>query len=220
MRRLFVGDLHGCCQELELLLKDFAFVAGEDALFSVGDIMGRGPDALGCLQVLHELKAKVVRGNHEAFLLRGHSLPEASRDSGHRAYLASLGDSQAQAKWLDCIAQWPLWIETSDLFLVHAGFQPGLDHPSLMRPDLLYTIRTWDGVGKNLKRDGDPAWYDGQTWPKPIVFGHWAQRGLIDRDNFKGLDTGCVYGRKLTGWCPEEKRFLQIPAKRIYHVIK
>ena len=33
---------------------------------------------------------------------------------------------------------------------------------------------------------------------------------------FKGLDTGCVYGRMLTGWCPEEQRFYQVRARKEY----
>ena len=33
---------------------------------------------------------------------------------------------------------------------------------------------------------------------------------------FKGLDTGCVYGGKLTGWCPEEDRFVQVDAHKAY----
>jgi bis(5'-nucleosyl)-tetraphosphatase (symmetrical) len=52
-----------------------------------------------------------------------------------------------------------------------------------------------------------------------VAFGHWAKRGLIDLPRFKGLDTGCVYGRKLTGWCPEENRFYQVPARRAYAAI-
>ena len=49
-----------------------------------------------------------------------------------------------------------------------------------------------------------------------MVFGHWAKRGLVDLPKFKGLDTGCVYGRLLTGWCPEENRFYQVKARRAY----
>jgi hypothetical protein len=85
-----------------------------------------------------------------------------------------------------------------------------------MSPRILTQIRTWDGEGKNLNRAGDPAWFECVTPDRIVVFGHWAQRGLIDLPGFKGLDTGCVYGGKLTGWCPEEDRFLQVEAARQY----
>jgi bis(5'-nucleosyl)-tetraphosphatase (symmetrical) len=38
----------------------------------------------------------------------------------------------------------------------------------------------------------------------------------VDLPRFKGLDTGCVYGGKLTGWCPEEDRFIQVDALKAY----
>jgi len=40
--------------------------------------------------------------------------------------------------------------------------------------------------------------------------------GLVDFPHAKGLDTGCVYGKVLTGYCPEENRFYQVTAKREY----
>ena len=85
-----------------------------------------------------------------------------------------------------------------------------------MSPSILITIRTWDGTGECLDRAEDPPWYECMRWPVPVVFGHWAMRGLVDRPDVKGLDTGCVYGRRLTGWCPEEERFYQVQARREY----
>ena len=85
-----------------------------------------------------------------------------------------------------------------------------------MKPRILMEIRTWDGKGTHLNRAEDPPWFECVKPDKTIVFGHWAKRGLVDLPRFKGLDTGCVYGGKLTGWCPEEDRFLQVDAKRAY----
>ncbi len=215
-RRLYVGDLHGCLAELDGLLKDFGFRPGVDSLFSVGDIIGKGPDVIGTLERLKKLGAGVVVGNHDDSLLEAAREERAGREPKHRDYLDSLGARKAE--WIDWIAAWPLFLESPDILLVHAGLEPGQKHPGDMSPRILMQIRTWDGEGKNLNRAGDPAWYE--TIPplpgKTVVFGHWAQRGLIDLPGFKGLDTGCVYGGKLTGWCPEEDRFLQVTAKRAY----
>jgi bis(5'-nucleosyl)-tetraphosphatase (symmetrical) len=85
-----------------------------------------------------------------------------------------------------------------------------------MSPRVLTQIRTWDGAGHDLNRPGDPPWFECVSPDRIVVFGHWAKRGLVDLPRFKGLDTGCVYGRELTGWCPEEDRFYRVPAARAY----
>ncbi len=217
-RRLFVGDLHGCSSELEALLKVFDFLPGRDTLISLGDILGKGPDALGCLRLLREVNATVLLGNHDAYLLQAAETPESERNHHHREYLDSLGPHPET--WLEYVRTWPLFIEHADLFAVHAGFVPGIAHPKDMPEAMLLKIRTWDGHGIHLWRRSDPTWFECGQWDKPIVFGHWAERGLVDLPNFHGLDTGCVYGRRLTGWCPEENRHIHVTSQRAYQSIK
>lgn len=196
------------------MLRGFAFQPGVDSLFSVGDVLGRGPDPLGCLQRLREFNAQVVRGNHEHFLLQGADCDPDLRSPGHHRYLASLGPESET--WLSWIRDWPLWLEQEDLWMVHAGLQPGCIHPQEMRPAVLLSIRTWDGQGQDLQNRDNKPWFDVQSWPKTVVFGHWAQKGLICRPGLIGLDSGCVYGRQLSGWCPEENRVLQVSARKVY----
>ena len=216
-RRLFVGDIHGCADELQDLLDRFAFVPGTDRLFSVGDVIGKGPKALEALNLLEKLGARVVLGNHDAHCLKGATLPETERTDRHREYLASLGVEKD--KWVAVMAAWPLFVEEPDILIVHAGLEPGLDHPSRMRRHVLINIRTWDGKGDDMKSESNPPWFELITFPKTVVFGHWAKRGLVDLPGFKGLDTGCVYGKFLTGWCPEENRFYNIPARKAYATV-
>lgn len=213
-RRLFVGDLHGCLAELDGLLKRFAFRPGIDALFSVGDVIGKGPDVPGTLARLESLGAGVVLGNHDVSLLEAARLDAAGEEPKHRDYLDSLGTDRDA--WIAYVSAWPYFLEFSDLVLVHAGLEPGKTGLSAMSPRILTQIRTWDGAGKNLNDPGDPPWFDCVRPDRIVVFGHWAQRGLVDLPLYKGLDTGCVYGGKLTGWCPEENRFIQVDAKRAY----
>lgn len=211
-RRFFVGDLHGCREELDALLSAFGFRPGRDVLFSVGDVVGKGPDIPGTLRRLRDLGAKVVAGNHDLSLVKAARHPD--RPGPSRDYLESLGpDLDAWAAW---IATWPLYLDLGDILLVHAGLEPGKSDPAAMSPRVLTQIRTWDGVGHDLNRPGDPPWFECVAPDRIVVFGHWAKRGLVDLPRFKGLDTGCVYGRELTGWCPEEDRFYRVPAARAY----
>jgi bis(5'-nucleosyl)-tetraphosphatase (symmetrical) len=214
-RRLFIGDLHGCLAELDGLLARFGFRPGIDRLYSVGDVIGKGPDVPGALRRLREVGAAVVQGNHDAALLDAARNESTGIKPKYRDYLDSLGKERAE--WIAWIGSWPFHLDLGDILLVHAGLQPGIRDPADMDPRILTQIRTWDGKGENLNREGDPAWFECVApRARTVVFGHWAQRGLIDRPGFKGLDTGCVYGGRLTGWCPEEDRFVQVDAARTY----
>jgi len=113
----------------------------------------------------------------------------------------------------------PIFFEWTDLIVVHAGLEPGKTKLTEMDPLVLMNIRTWDGIGKNLKKASNPPWYKFFELPKMVVFGHWAKRGLVDLSLFKGLDTGCVYGKKLTGYCPEEGKYYQVNSHRAYQKI-
>ena len=64
-----VGDLHGCIDLLERLLDEVQFNPERDRLFSVGDLIDRGPDSLACLQLLTKPWCYAVQGNHESMLL-------------------------------------------------------------------------------------------------------------------------------------------------------
>jgi serine/threonine protein phosphatase 1 len=68
-RDYIVGDLHGCLDLLQAELARIEFDPARDRLFSVGDMIDRGPDSLGCLRLLKEPWFFSVRGNHEELLL-------------------------------------------------------------------------------------------------------------------------------------------------------
>lgn len=68
-RDFIMGDLHGCLDLLEVELARVGFDPAVDRLFSVGDLIDRGPDPMGCLRLLREPWFYAVRGNHEIMLL-------------------------------------------------------------------------------------------------------------------------------------------------------
>ena len=106
-----------------------------------------------------------------------------------------------------------------DLIVVHAGLEPGVSNLNQMSPRILMNIRTWDGEGSDLKNVQNPPWYQIVKTNKMVIFGHWAKKGLVNLKGFKGLDTGCVYGKLLTGYCPEEDRFYQVKSQKAYSKI-
>ena len=69
-RDFVVSDLHGHLAALDQALQAQRFIPGRDRLFSVGDLVDRGPDSPGCVALLDKLWFHAVRGNHEDMLLR------------------------------------------------------------------------------------------------------------------------------------------------------
>ncbi|KAJ4986433.1 ser/thr protein phosphatase family (calcineurin-like phosphoesterase) [Stagonosporopsis vannaccii] len=68
-RLVFVGDVHGCREELEHLLKKVNFEKKHDHLVLTGDMIAKGPDSPGVISLAEKLGASCVRGNWEDKLL-------------------------------------------------------------------------------------------------------------------------------------------------------
>ena len=68
-RDFVVGDLHGCLEQLQTLLHAAQFDRERDRLFSVGDLIDRGPDSMDCVRLLREPWFFAVLGNHEKMAL-------------------------------------------------------------------------------------------------------------------------------------------------------
>ena len=75
-RTLYIGDVHGCADELERIIDAFGFVRGSDTLYQTGDIINKGPDMWRALQTVLDLGILTVRGNHEEHLIRMMETPE------------------------------------------------------------------------------------------------------------------------------------------------
>ncbi len=212
-RRVFIGDVHGCIEELRDLER-IAGLSSADEIVLMGDLINKGPDSMAVLDWADRMGAQCLRGNHEAKLLHVMGKLPQERTPRDEKFLSQFRGFHDEATAR--IETWPLWLEWPDLTAVHAGLEPGCQNLSQMRQRCLLTIRTWDGKGHDLEDPSNPAWFDCIHWPTRVVFGHWAMRGLVDRPDVKGLDTGCVYGGRLTAWSPEEETFWQAPAHRTW----
>lgn len=199
MRTIVVGDVHGCRIELEALLDRIGFTSG-DRLIMVGDLVARGPDSLGVLDVVRRTGAVVVRGNHEQRLIDWragrtawmHGAAAAKPPIGrmHR----DLARSLRPVDW-SLLETSPLLVDLPEhgLRVVHAGVMPGVAMDA-HEPATLMRLRT---VRAGAKR-APVLWGSVYEGPPQIVFGHNAAPGLQLHRWATGLDTGCVYGGRLT----------------------
>ncbi len=232
-RRIFIGDIQGCRDELERLLEVLRFDPATDALEPVGDFVNRGPDSLGTLRLLKSLGAGGVLGNHDLHLLAARRGERQMKPTDTLTEVLKAPDCDELLAWLRArpfIKAWP------GIFLVHAGLSPawtdpvaelsGLD-PEIRHPniDTATRLRWCDEQGRMPKPETDPPkgpgyrpWHEliEGRFKETIVFGHWARPGLVRRPGLRGLDTGCVWGGRLTAWIAEDDTFASVAAARQY----
>lgn len=266
-RSIIVGDVHGCCDELEDLLAYVGF-SRSDRLYFVGDLIVRGPKPRGTLALVRKLGGRAVRGNHEDRLLRwrrteaideerrraAKKLPKklAKQVAKQVARLAGDHDPRARAshgksigpltrktadalrkKDWELIESFPLWIdlEEHDLRVVHAGLIPGIaiDHQD---PRVLMNVRSLTRAGPGWpveasEERGQRSWAQSYEGPEHVVFGHNAKPTPEIAPFATGIDTGAVYGGRLTAMVlregekvpPIEHRasvLVSVPSRRAY----
>ena len=231
-RRIFIGDVQGCADELKRLLDAVRFAPGSDQLFSVGDLINRGPLSAESVRTVMQLRGVAVMGNHEHHLF----------EKKARAMPADLERAADRDQLMAFLRAMPAMVVLPDLILVHAGFSPRWDarQPEAVAahlnaaindperldrdPDVRFavSVRYCDPEGNLTREDFPPPpapfrpWDEFYRGERLVVFGHWARRGLVLGKKVRGLDSGCVYGKELTAWIAEEDRIVQVPAARAY----
>lgn len=205
-RTIVFGDVHACDREWNDLLDKLA-VSPDDRLISVGDIICKGPSTSRALDLALSLKNfSAVTGNHELRFLkewRAGRIPdiksydrEAARDMGDRF-----------DEYMKYIDSWSFYLETAEILVVHAGLRPGVKLKEQTEEDLTEIRR----VGLDEK-----PWYEFYRGEKPAVFGHWVRREPLISDYAVGLDTGCVYGGKLSAYVLPARKVVSISARKVY----
>lgn len=205
-----VGDIHGCLEMLERLLDKIGWSPVNDRLIFLGDYIDRGKNSRGVLDLLLEISrssslVQFLIGNHEnifleylntgrimGFILNG---GDATLES-YRAVESSGGGVDIPQEHLAFLRSLEHWIELDDYYVVHAGFRPGVDVERQSFEDLIW-IR-------------DTFIFSDYDFGKKVIFGHTPFSKPLLMANKIGLDTGAVYGNKLT--C------LELPAFKFHFV--
>ncbi|RON03465.1 symmetrical bis(5'-nucleosyl)-tetraphosphatase [Pseudomonas brassicacearum] len=120
-----IGDLQGCLEPLQCLLKRVAFDPAEDYLWLVGDLVNRGPQSLETLRFLYSIRESLVcvLGNHDLHLLAaGYNIERLRKADTLREIL----DAPDRKKLLEWLRQQKLmhYDEQRGIALVHAGIPP------------------------------------------------------------------------------------------------
>lgn len=134
-----MGDLHGNYTALEEGLAAVSFDTANDRLFSVGDLIDRGPDSAKCLTLLDKPWFHAVMGNHEEMLVAAYD-NEAIQgihkmNGGLWAYYPE--NREAVHQYIDLVRELPIYIE------VEGGFSVMHAEPPYTKQDLLAFSKHW-----------------------------------------------------------------------------
>jgi protein phosphatase len=234
-----IGDVHGCADELEELLGKLGYAfatsgesvfvhpAGRKAIF-VGDLVDRGPRVLDTLQIVRRMvaagSALCVPGNHDVKLLRhlqGHKVKVAHGLAQTIAEIEAVPVEvrpalcEELAKFLDSLVSHYV-LDGGNLVVAHAGMKAEYQGRTSgrVREFALYGETTGEtdefGLPVRLNWAAD---YRGRAM---VVYGHtpvpepeWLNHTIC-------IDTGCVFGGKLTALRYPERELVSVPARKVY----
>ncbi|PBC03653.1 polynucleotide kinase-phosphatase [Mesorhizobium sp. WSM3860] len=235
-----IGDVHGCADELQALLGQLGYdlvwsqhrgertlvvtpPEGRKVVF-VGDLVDRGPNSPDVLRIAMSMvdagTAYCVQGNHDRKFGRwlegrkvtiAHGLQETinqleTQDRGLREALPGFLDGLRSHVWLD----------GGRLAVAHAGLREEMigRGSGAVREFALYgeTNGEIDEFGLPVRADWATA-YRGKT---AVVYGHTAMLSAEWVNNTLCIDTGCVFGGKLTALRWPERELVEVPAIRTW----
>lgn len=229
-----IGDVHGCIHELTDLLTTLGYTvhpadltletpAGRRLIF-VGDLADRGPGIPQVFRLVSQAMANqqafCVAGNHDVRLgtaLRGTPLPLTFGLADSLEQFAQQPPEFAR-EMATFIRRLPghLIFDHCRLLIAHAGLKESLHRvESLQARDLaIHGEKT--GIRDQFGEIRHPwaAEYSGKPL---IVFGHTPVIEPTILNNTINIDTGCVFGGKLTAMRYPEREFVSIPARRKYY---
>jgi protein phosphatase len=233
-----IGDVHGCRPELEQLLDKLGYAIDRDAAgrpvsashptrraIFLGDLVDRGPDTPGVLRLVMGMVAAgtafCVPGNHEAKLLKALRGKNVKRSHGLDASMEQLDaepeEFRAQVdRFIDGLISHYV-LDGGRLVVAHAGLVERYHGRASgrVREFCLYgqTTGETDEYGLPVRYPWAQE-YRGQAL---VLYGHTPVPEAEWLNNTLCLDTGCVFGGRLTALNYPERTLVSVPATRVYH---
>jgi serine/threonine protein phosphatase 1 len=199
MQKIFVvGDIHGCFDKLCALMDKIPINFNRDQLIFIGDYIDRGSSSLEVVDYLIDLKKRLpgtifLKGNHEDMLenyLDGSDRFTYLLNGGQQTLDAYLnrpnnpGEYPVPPAHIEFFNSLHLYYQTDDYIFVHAGLRKKVPLESQKTIDLLW-IR-------------DEFIFTDFDFGKRVIFGHTPFKEPLVQANKIGIDTGAVYGNRLT----------------------
>lgn len=224
-----IGDVHGCASELETLLatlgyEDGVHPEGRTAVF-VGDLVDRGPDSPGVLRRVMGMvgsgNALCVPGNHENKLGRHLRGSDVRRTHGLAETIEQLAREPEEfvrevRTFIDGLVSHYV-LDGGRLVVCHAGL-PEKYHgrtSGRVRSHALYgeTTGETDEFGLPVRY----PWAEDYRGKAVVVYGHTPVPNTSWINNTICLDTGAVFGGKMTALRWPERELVDVPAEKVWY---
>ncbi|MGW2204799.1 polynucleotide kinase-phosphatase [Streptomyces sp. NPDC001774] len=224
-----IGDIHGCHSELETLLGRLGYVdghhpEGRTAVF-VGDLVDRGPDSPGVLRRVMGMVAAgdalCVPGNHENKLGRWLKGRKVQETHGLAETIEQLGRESEEFRaevgaFIDGLVSHYV-LDEGRLVVCHAGL-PEKYHgrtSGRVRSHALYgdTTGETDEFGLPVRY----PWAEDYRGRAAVVYGHTPVPNTSWVNNTICLDTGAVFGGKMTALRWPERELVDVPAEKVWY---
>ena len=230
-----IGDIHGCYDELCALLDKLGYStdmanctamppAGRKAVF-LGDLCDRGPKNIEVLRLVmnmvHKGNAYCVAGNHDVKLLKKLRGADVQLTHGLDKTVEQLNarssDFVSEVKtFLDGLISHYVF-DGGKLVVAHAGLKEKYQGrgSGRVRDFCLYgdTTGETDEYGLPVRL----AWANEYRGKATVIYGHTPTLDAEAVNNTFCIDTGCVFGGKLTGFRYPEREIIQVAAKQEYY---
>jgi protein phosphatase len=234
-----IGDIHGCRAEFEALLAELGYTITRDeagrpidaehpddrTAILLGDLVDRGPDTPGVLRLAMGMAAAghaiVVPGNHENKLLRALRGRNVQVTHGLAQSLEQLSAEPpefraAVEQFVDGLVSHYV-LDEGRLVVSHAGLKESYHGRASgrVRTFALYgdTTGETDEYGLPVRY----AWANDYRGRAMVLYGHTPVPQLEWVNNTLCLDTGCVFGGKLSALRYPEKEVVAVPAEQVYY---
>ncbi len=228
-----IGDVHGCCDELETLLQTLGYQLKEQIyshpdhrkVIFLGDLVDRGDRILDTLNLVQKMvaagSALCVPGNHDYKLLRklkGHNVKINHGLDKTLKELESLDESDLRSlqSFLDSLVSHYV-LDQGRLVVAHAGMKQAYQGrgSAQVREFALYgeTTGEIDEFGLPVRYN----WASDYRGEAIVVYGHTPVPAPVWLNGTIDIDTGCVFGGTLTALRYPEKELISVPARKVYY---
>ena len=234
-----IGDVHGCAGELITLLRRLGYRRrsarnayrhgeGRRAIF-LGDLVDRGPRIVDAVRIVDRMveegSAFSVPGNHDVALVQSLNGRPRSPSPGLRISLGQIDalPARARTRFVERFAAFVgslpphLVLDGGRLAVAHAGLRDayiGRESAEVLRFALHgQTTEDVDRYGLPVRVD----WAIGYRGAATLVYGHTPVVKPEFQNNTVNIDTGCVYGGRLTALRYPEMEIVGVPAARAYY---
>ncbi len=202
-----IGDIHGCKKPLVELVNNVP-LKEEDTMIFLGDYIDRGPDSKGVIDFLIDFSKKhsktiFIKGNHEWMFHQFYTYRDPDswqlwEYNGARKTIESYGDiDNIPDEHLKFIENTKLYHMEENFLFVHGGIKPNVKMEDQREEDILWIRDEFISSHEPLK---------GYV----VVFGHTPMEKVLIQNDKIGVDTGCVYGGKLSCIRLQDKKIFQV----------